>query len=137
VYFLYLTWLLWKSVVTLVVTGNTIPVGFFGVLGVPEFGRHRLLLTGSRCYKQWLIDRRTKPIFCVFPVFSVAVMERGCDACRDREYYYRSVFLASENAEDREALTAVDRKMMADRSSNEPDFLCNFFIYRIGYGKVL
>jgi hypothetical protein len=70
--------------VTLVVTGNTISGRVFLFQRVPEFDRHRLLLTGSRCYKQWLIDRRTKPIFCVFPVFSVAVMERGCDACRDR-----------------------------------------------------
>jgi hypothetical protein len=86
--------------VTLVVTGNTNSGRIFRRPGVPEFGRHRLLLTGSRCCKQWLIDRRTKPIFCVFPVFSVAVMERGCDACRHRDYYYRSVPLASESAED-------------------------------------
>jgi hypothetical protein len=80
---LYLSWRLWKSVVTLAVTGNTISGRFFLFQRVPEFYRHRLLLTGSRCYIQWLIDRRTKPTFCVFPVFSVAVMERGCDACRD------------------------------------------------------
>jgi hypothetical protein len=50
---------------------------------VEEYKWHRLLLTGCRCYTQWLIDRRTKPIFCVFPIFSVDVMGRGCDACRD------------------------------------------------------
>jgi hypothetical protein len=96
---LYLAWRLWKRVVTLVVTGNTISGRVFPFQRVPEFHWYRLLLTGSRCYKQWLIDRRTKPIFCVFPVFSVAVMERGCDACRDGEYYFRSAdFLASEGA---------------------------------------
>jgi hypothetical protein len=30
--------------------------------------------------------------FCVFPVFSVAVMEKCCDACGDGEYYFRSGF---------------------------------------------
>jgi hypothetical protein len=33
-----------------------------------------------------------------FAVFSVAVMEKCCDACRDREYYLRSVFPASGGA---------------------------------------
>jgi hypothetical protein len=36
---------------------------------------------------------------CIF-VFSVAVMEKCCDACRDWEYYFRSAFLASEGAGD-------------------------------------
>jgi hypothetical protein len=35
---------------------------------------------------RWLIGRRTKPTFCVFSVFSVAVMEKCCDACGDGEY---------------------------------------------------
>jgi hypothetical protein len=95
---------------------------------VPEFERHRLPLTGSRWDIQWLIDRRTKPIFCVFPVFSVAVMEKGCDACRDGEYYLRSVFSVSKGAGVSWASTAINRKSMrhtmADRSSNEADFLC-------------
>jgi hypothetical protein len=78
-----------------------------GGAGVSE-GAYRLLLTGSRCYKQWLIDRRTKPTFCVFPVFSVAVMERGCDACRDGEYYFRSVFSVSNGAGVSWASTAVE-----------------------------
>jgi hypothetical protein len=72
-----------ESVVTLVVTENINCGQFFLFQRVPEFERHRLLLTESRCYIQWVIDRRTKPIFCVFPVYSVAVMDRGCDACRD------------------------------------------------------
>jgi hypothetical protein len=74
-YFLYLAWRLWKSVVTLVVTGILFPVRFFGVIGCRSFKRHRLPLTGSRWDIGWLIGRRTKPTFCVFPVFSVAVME--------------------------------------------------------------
>jgi hypothetical protein len=42
--------------------------------------------------QRWLIGRRTKPTFCVFAVFSVAVMEKCCDACFHGEYYFRSVF---------------------------------------------
>jgi hypothetical protein len=97
---LYSAWRLWKCVVTLAVKGNTISGQLFLFQRVPEFYRHRLLLTGSRCYKHWLIDRRAKPIFCVFPVFSVAVMGRCCDASRDWEYYFRSAFLASDGAGD-------------------------------------
>jgi nitrate reductase NapE component len=40
----------------------------------------------SRWERRWLIGRGTKPTFCVFPVFSVAVMEKCCDACGDWEY---------------------------------------------------
>jgi hypothetical protein len=87
-----------ESVVTLVVTGNTISGRIFLFQRVPEFERHRLPLTGSRWDIRWLIGRRTKPTFCVFPVFSVAVMERGCDACRDGEYYFRSIFSVSKGA---------------------------------------
>jgi hypothetical protein len=78
------------------------------------FQRHRLPLTGSRCDIRWLIGRRTKPTFCVFPVFSKAV------ACGDVDYYFRSGFSASEGAGVSEASIAVDRKCMghtvADRS---------------------
>jgi hypothetical protein len=169
-----------------------IPVRFLRRHRVPEFERHRMPLTGSRWDIRWLIGRRTKRTFCVFPVFSVAVMEKCCDACRDGEYYFRSGFSASEGAGDfmwhrlpltgsrwdirwligrrtkptfcvfpvfsvavmekccdasltgstiygqvfrrqrvpefRDASIAVDRKSMghtmADRSSNEADFLC-------------
>jgi hypothetical protein len=93
--FLYLAWRLRKSVVTLAVTGNTVSVEFSGVKRVPVFQRHRLPLTGSRRDIRWLIGRRTKPTFCVFPVFSVAVLEKCCDACGDGEYYFRSGFSAS------------------------------------------
>jgi hypothetical protein len=41
-----------------------------------------------------MIGRRTKPTFSVSPVFSVAVMERCCDAYDDGEYYLLSGFSA-------------------------------------------
>jgi hypothetical protein len=76
---------------------------------------------------RWLIGRRTKPTFCVLPVFSEAVMEKCCDACGDGEYYFSICFSASEGATVSEASVAVDQKSMgntvADRSSNETDFL--------------
>jgi hypothetical protein len=128
VYFLYLAWRLWKSVVTLAVKGNTISGRFFGGMRVPEFKRHRLPLTGSRYDIRWLIGRRTKPTFCVFAVFSVAVMQKCCDACFEGEYCFWSIFSAPEAASVSVASIVVDRKSMghtvADRSSNEADFLC-------------
>jgi hypothetical protein len=79
-----------------------------------------------------VIGRRTKPNFCIFPVFSVAVMEKCCDACVDGEYYFSSCFSASEGVGVLEASVAVDRKSMgntvADRQSNETDFLYLFCI---------
>jgi hypothetical protein len=134
VYFLYLAWRLWKSVVTLAVTWNTIFGRVFRRQRVTVFQRHRLPLTGSRWDIRWLIGRRTKPsfcvFFCVFPVFSVAVMEKCCDACGDVKHYFRSGFPASECAGVSVASIAVDRKSMgptvADRSSNEAEFLCIF-----------
>jgi hypothetical protein len=69
------------------------------------------------------------PTFCVFPVFSVAVMEKCCDACGDGEYYLRSgistlqgdgVLVAPT------ALTYVDEiygwLMTVGKT---PDFVCN------------
>jgi hypothetical protein len=92
------------------------------------FQGHRLPLTVSRWDIRWLIGRRTKPTFCVFSIFGAAVKEKCCDACGDRKYYFRSGYMATENAINSEASAAVDRKSMehtmGDRSSNEPDFLC-------------
>jgi hypothetical protein len=62
--------------VTLAVKGNTISGRVYRRPWVPVFERHRLPLTGSRWDIRWLIGRRRKPTFCVFPVFSVAVMEK-------------------------------------------------------------
>jgi hypothetical protein len=114
--------------VTLVVTGNANSGRFFLFRRVPEFQRHRLPLTGNRWDIRWLIGRRTKPTFCVFPVFSVAVMEKCCDASGYGQYYFRSVFWILDGAGVSWAWTAINRKSMrhrmADRSSNEADFLC-------------
>jgi hypothetical protein len=66
--------------------------------------------------------------FLCIPVFSVAVMEKCCDACGDGEYYLRSGYLASEGAGVLVALNAVDRKSMghtvAERWWKDADFLC-------------
>jgi hypothetical protein len=84
VYFLYLAWRLWKSVVTLTVTvGILFPVGWFRSQSVPVFQWHRLLFTRSRWDIRWLSGRGKTPTFCVFPVFSAAVMEKCCDAYGD------------------------------------------------------
>jgi hypothetical protein len=80
---LLLAWRLWKSVVTLVFTRNTISGRLFQRLRLPVFQWHRLSLTASRWDIRWLIGRRTKPTFCVFCVFNEAVMEKCCDALRD------------------------------------------------------
>jgi hypothetical protein len=65
--------------VTLAVTESSTSVHIFRRHWVKVFHGHRLPLTGSRWEIRWLIGRRTKPtlcvFFCVFPVFSVAVMQ--------------------------------------------------------------
>jgi hypothetical protein len=50
---------------------------------VPVFQWHRLLFTRSRWDIWWVSGREKTPTFCVFPVFSVAVMEKCCDARGD------------------------------------------------------
>jgi hypothetical protein len=64
-----------------------------------------------------------------------------CDACFHGDYHCRSDFSASEAASVSVASTVVDWKSMgqtvADRSSNEADFLCIFCTLHGGYGKVL
>jgi hypothetical protein len=130
--------------VTIAVTGNTTSGLVFQRQRVPVFKRHRLPLTASRRDKRWVIGRRTKPTFCVFPVLCVAVMEKCCDACGDGEYYFSSCFSASEGGGVSWASVAVERKSMghtvADRSSNEADslfiFLCISFKLLGCYGKV-
>jgi hypothetical protein len=86
--------------VTLAVTGNTISGRFFLFRRVPVLYWHRLPLTGSRWDIRWLIGRRTKPTFYVFPVFSMAVMEKCCDAYGCGEYFFPSSFSVSEGAEN-------------------------------------
>jgi hypothetical protein len=113
--------------VTLAATVNTISVGF-SRHRVSVFLGHRLPLTGSRWDKPWLIGRGLKPTSCVLPVLGLAVMEKSCDACGDGKYYFRSAFWVPEGACVLESSIAFDRKSMghtvADRSSNEADFLC-------------
>jgi hypothetical protein len=81
------------------------------------------------------------PTFCVFPVFSVAVMEKCCDACGDGEYLFPAGFLALQGSVLSDASTAVDRKSMGhtvgERSWKDADFLCISSIQRGGYVKVL
>jgi hypothetical protein len=111
-YFLYLAWRLWKSVVTLAVTRNTISGRSFRRLGVTVCQRQRLPMTGSRTDLRLVSYSGKTPTFCVFPVFSVAVMEKCCDACGDGEYYFRSGFSTLQGDGVSEASTAVDRKSM-------------------------
>jgi hypothetical protein len=47
-----------------------------------------MTLTGRRCDIRWVSGRGKTPTFCVFPVFSVAAMEKCCDACGDGDYYF-------------------------------------------------
>jgi hypothetical protein len=89
---LCLTWRLWKSVVSPTVTKNSFFGRVFERQWVPVFERHPMPLTVSRWNIRWLIGHGKTPTFCVFPVFSVAVLEKCCDACGDEEYYFRSDF---------------------------------------------
>jgi hypothetical protein len=56
-------------------------------------------------------------------------MEKCCDACGYEKYYSRSGSSAALGAGVWDSSIAVDRKSMgqtvADRSSNEADFLCS------------
>jgi hypothetical protein len=127
--------------VTIAVTGNTISGRVFRRQRVPVFKKHRLPLTASRRDKRWVIGRRTKPTFCVFPVLCVAAIGKCFDASGDQECSFRSGFSASEGAGVSGASTAVDRNSMRlkgpDRSSSEADFLCISFNLHGCYGKVL
>jgi hypothetical protein len=134
VYFLYLAWRLWKSVVTLAVTGNTISGRVVRRQRMLVSREHRLLLTGSRWDIRWLSGRGKTPTLCVFPVFSVAVMEKCCDACGDGEYYFRSGCLASEDAgvsEHRLSLTGSrwDIRWLSGRGKTPT--LCVFPVFSV------
>jgi hypothetical protein len=68
------------------------------------------------------------PTFCVFPLFSVAVMEKCCDACGDGIKYFQSGFPMLQSDGVSGASTAVDRKSMGhtlgERSWKDADCLC-------------
>jgi hypothetical protein len=69
--------------VTLAVKGNTNSGRVYRRQRVQECKGHRQPLTGIRWDIRWMIGRRTKPTFCIFCAFSVAVMEKCCDARRE------------------------------------------------------
>jgi hypothetical protein len=71
--------------VTLAVTENTSLGRVFWQQRMALFWQHRLSLTGSGWDIRWLSGRGKTPTLCAFPVFSVAVMEKCCDACGDGE----------------------------------------------------
>jgi hypothetical protein len=52
------------------------------------------------------------PTCCVFPVFSVTVMEKCCDACGDGNTYFQSGFPTLQDDGVSLASNAVDRKSM-------------------------
>jgi hypothetical protein len=120
--------------VTLAVTGNTISSRVFRRYKVTVFQRHRLLLTGPRRDIRWVSYSGKTPTFCVFPVFSVAVMEKCCDACGVGEYYFRSGLTSTQSAGIPEASTAVDQKSTGIRlvsySGKTPTF-CVFPVFRV------
>jgi hypothetical protein len=91
VYFLYSAWRLLKSVVTLAVQGKTISDRRFRRFGVTVCHRHRRPLTEVDEIYGWLATVERRLTLCVSPVFSVAVMEKCCDACGDGEYCFRSM----------------------------------------------
>jgi hypothetical protein len=72
--------------VTLAATGSNIFGRVIRRQRVLVFQWHRLPLTGCRWDIRWLIGRRTKPTSRVFPVFSMAIMEKYFDACGDVDY---------------------------------------------------
>jgi hypothetical protein len=96
--------------VTLAVIGNSISGRVFRCYTVRVIQRHRLPLTGSPRDKRWVSYSGRTPTYCEFPVFSVAVIEKCCDACGDGEYYFRSSFPASKGDGVSGALTSIDWK---------------------------
>jgi hypothetical protein len=96
--------------VTLAVTGNTTSGRVDRAYTVTVFYWRRLALTRSRWDIRLVSYSERTPTFCVFPVFSVAVIKKCCDACGDMEYYFRSVLSTLENDGVSMASSAVDRK---------------------------
>jgi hypothetical protein len=96
--------------VTLAVTGNTISGLVFRRFRVTVCQWHRRPLTEVDEIYGWLVTVERRLTLCVFPVFSVAVMEKCCDACGDGEYYFRSKVSTIRGDGVSEATIAVDRK---------------------------
>jgi hypothetical protein len=125
---LYLAWRSWKSVVTLAVTGNTISGRVFRRCRVRMYQGHRVPLTGSRRDIRLVSYSGKTRLSVFFLVFSVAVMEKCCDACGDGEYYFRSGFSTLQGENVQGASSAVDRKSrghtVGELQWKDPDFLC-------------
>jgi hypothetical protein len=96
--------------VTLAVTLNTISGPVFRRYMVTVFQEHRLFMTGSRRDLRWVSYSGWTPTFCVVPVFSVAVMEKCCDACGVGDYYFRSGLTSIQSGRISEASNAVHQK---------------------------
>jgi hypothetical protein len=82
----------------------------FPALQGDGFLRLRLPWTRSRRGLRFMGYNVKTPTYCVLLVFSVAVMEKCCDASGDGEYYFHSNFSVLEVDSVSEASTAVDRK---------------------------
>jgi hypothetical protein len=128
VYFLYLAWRVWKSVVTLAVTRNTNSCRVIRRYRVTVFKWQRLPMTGSRWNIRWVSGREMTPTFFVFPLFSVTGREKCYDACGDGESHLRLGFLAFRGDVFSVASNAVDRKSIGhtvgERSWNDADVQC-------------
>jgi hypothetical protein len=96
--------------VTLAVKGNTISDRRFRRFGVTVCNRRRRPLTEVDEIYSWLVAVECRLTLCVFPVFSMTVMEKCCDACGEGEYYLWSGFSTIQGDGVSEASTAVDRK---------------------------
>jgi hypothetical protein len=71
--------------VTLTVTRNTISGQAVRRSRMRASLYHRSSLTGSGWDLRWVSGRGKTPTLCVFPLFSIAVMEKCCDVCGDGE----------------------------------------------------
>jgi hypothetical protein len=72
--------------------------------------RHRRPLTEVDEIYGWLMTVERRLTLCVFPVYSVAVLEKCCDACGNGDYYFRSGISTLKVDGVSVASTAVDRK---------------------------
>jgi hypothetical protein len=98
--------------VTLAVTGNNIYGRVFRRYRVTVFSGRRLALTRSRRNVRLVSYSGKTPTFCVFPVLSVTVILKCCDAYGDGNKYFQSGFSALQADGVSFASTAVDRKSM-------------------------
>jgi hypothetical protein len=126
--YICLEWWFLQSVVTLALTGNTISCRVVWRRRMQVFEWFRMPWAGSLWDIRWLSGRGITLTLCVFPVVTVAVMEKFCDACGDGEYYFRSGCLPSKGTGFFGASIVSDRKSMrhtvAERSWKDADFVC-------------